>query len=40
MEVAKNYIPASEAVRREYAHLLAEEYVRYVAQAGLAGARR
>ena len=30
LEAAKNYIPSSELVRREYAYVLLKEYRRYV----------
>ena len=30
LEASKNYIPSSVEVRREYAHLLIEEYKSYV----------
>ncbi|MEW6487003.1 MAG: hypothetical protein AB1578_03690 [Thermodesulfobacteriota bacterium] len=39
LKAAKNYIPASEVVRREYQHLLIEEYKAYLAVKDRAGDR-
>mgnify|MGYP006293441719 FL=1 len=33
LEAAKNYIPSSELVRREYAYVLLEEYRKYLRSA-------
>jgi len=30
LEAAKNYIPSSESVRREYAYVLTKEYLKYL----------
>lgn len=32
LQTARNYIPASEVVRREYAYVLLQEYKGYVAE--------
>ena len=40
LQCAKNYIPASEVVRREYSHLLLEEYKSYVSEKSRADDRR
>ena len=32
LEAAKNYIPSSELIRREYRHLLLKEYGEYLGQ--------
>jgi hypothetical protein len=37
LQAAKNYIPASEVVRREYQHILLEEYKSYLEAKGREG---
>lgn len=40
LQAAKNYIPASELVRREYAQVLLQEYQDYVAAQDRAAGER